>query len=193
MKKKLLTLGLVALMSFTLVGCGDKKEAATTTTTATQAPKATEAPAATEAADTTNDNTANDSSDDSSSSGQVTSMKDLEGILTTGYAATPEGDDDSAILLAMNDEGTFSVLVVIDAKSNKNVSFVGESTDNGDGTMTINDESSQLAVTFGVEDNGDGTLTFDYGDIGKAIVSNCEVSEVLEMMDTVGQNTSSVN
>ena len=118
MKKKLLTLGLVALMSFSLVGCGDKKEAATTTTTATQAPKATEAPAATEAADTTNDNTANDSSDDSSSSGQVTSMKDLEGILTTGYAATPEGDDDSAILLAMNDEGTFSVLVVIDAKSN---------------------------------------------------------------------------
>ena len=193
MKKKLLTLGLVALMSFTLVGCGDKKEAATTTTTATQAPKATEAPAATEAADTTNDNTASDSSDDSSSSGQVTSMQDLEGILTTGYAGVPEGDDDSAILLAMNDEGTFSVLVVIDAKSNKNVSFVGESTDNGDGTMTINDESSQLAVTFGVEDNGDGTFTLDYGDIGKAVVANCEVSEVLEMMDTVNQNTTSVN
>ena len=193
MKKKLLTLGLVALMSFTLVGCGDKKEAATTTTTATQAPKATEAPAATEAADTTNDNTANDSSDDSSSSGQVTSMKDLEGILTTGYAATPEGDDDSAILLAMNDEGTFSVLVVIDAKSNENVSFVGEATDNGDGTMTINDESSQMAVTFGVEDNGDGTLTFDYGDIGKVVAAPCEVSKVLEMMDTVSQNTSSVN
>ena len=193
MKKKLLTLGLVALMPFALVGCGDKKEAATTTTTATQAPKATEAPAATEAADTTNDNTASDSSDDSSSSGQVTSMKDLEGILTTGYAGVPEGDDDSAILLAMNDEGTFSVLVVLDAKSNENASFVGESTDNGDGTMTINDESSQLAVTFGVEDNGDGTLTFDYGDIGKAIVANCEVSKVLEMMDTVDQNTSSVN
>ena len=193
MKKKLLTLGLVALMSFTLVGCGDKKEAATTTTTATQAPKATEAPAATEAADTTNDNTASDSSDDSSSSGQVTSMKDLEGILTTGYAGTPEGDEDSAILLAMNDEGTFSVLVVIDAKSKKNVSFVGEATDNGDGTMTINDESSQMAVTFGVEDNGDGTFTFDYGDIGKAVVANCEVSEVLKMMDTVDQNTSSVN
>ena len=193
MKKKLLTLGLVASMSFTLVGCGDKKEAATTTTTATQAPKVTEAPAATEAADTTNDNTASDSSDDSSSSGQVTSMKDLEGILTTGYAATPEGDDDSAILLAMNDEGTFSVLVVIDAKSNKNVSFVGESTDNGDGTMTINDESSQLAVTFGVEDNGDGTFTFDYGDLGKAVAAHCEVSKVLEMMDTVNQNTSSVN
>ena len=193
MKKKLLTLGLVALMSFSLVGCGDKKEAATTTTTATQAPKATEAPAATEAADTTNDNTASDSSDDSSSSGQVTSMKDLEGILTTGYAATPEGDDDSAILLAMNDEGTFSVLVVIDAKSNKNVSFVGESTDNGDGTMTINDEASQLAVTFGVEDNGDGTYTLDYGDIGKAVVAECEVGTVLEMMDTVDQNTTGLN
>ena len=187
MKKKLLTLGLAALMSFTLIGCGDKKEDATTTTTATQAPKATEA------ADTTNDNTASDSSDDSSSSGQVTSMKDLEGILTTGYVGTPEGDDDSAILLAMNDEGTFSVLVVIDAESNENASFVGETTDNGDGTMTINDESSQLAVTFGVEDNGDGTFTLDYGDIGKAVVANCEVSEVLEMMDTVDQNTSSVN
>ena len=193
MKKKLLTLGLVALMSFTLVGCGDKKEAATTTTTATQAPKATEAPAATEAADTTNDSTASDSSDDSSSSGQVTSMKDLEGILTIGYAGTPEGDDDSAILLAMNDEGTFSVLVVIDAESNENASFVGETTDNGDGTMTINDESSQLAVTFGVEDNGDGTFTFDYGDLGKAVAAHCEVSKVLEMMDTVSQNTSSVN
>ena len=193
MKKKLLTLGLVALMSFTLVGCGDKKEAATTTTTATQAPKATEAPAATEAADTTNDNTASDSSDDSSSSGQVPSMKDLEGILTTGYAGTPEGDEDSALLLAMNDEGTFSVLVVMDAKSNENASFVGESTDNGDGTMTINDESSQLAVTFGIEDNGDGTFTFDYGDIGKVVAAPCEVSKVLEMMDTVSQNTSSVN
>ena len=48
--------------------------------------------------------------DDSSSSGHVTSMKDLEGILTTGYAGTPEDDDGSAILLAMNDEGTFSGL-----------------------------------------------------------------------------------
>ena len=193
MKKKLLTLGLVALMSFTLVGCGDKKEAATTTTTATQAPKATEAPAATEAADTTNDNTASDSSDDSSSSGQVTSMKDLEGILTAGYAGTPEDDEDSAILLAMNDDATFSVLVVVDAKSNENASFVGESTNNGDGTMTINDESSQTAITFGVEDNGDGTYTLDYGDLGKAVVAECEVSEVLDMMDTVDQNTSSVN
>ena len=183
MKKKLLTLGLVALMSVTLVGCGDgdKKEAATTTTTATQAPKATEA------ATTTNGNTA------SNSSGRVTSMKDLEGILTTGYAGTPKDDDDSAILLAMNDEGTFSVLVVVDAKSNKNASFVGKSTNNGNGTMTINDESSQLAITFGVEDNGDGTFTLDYGDIGKAVVAKCEVSEVLKMMDTVDQNTSSVN
>ena len=59
--------------------------------------------------------------------------------------------------------------------------------------MTINDESSQLAVTFGVEDNGDGTFTFDYGDLGKAVAAHCEVSKVLEMMDTVGQNTSSVN
>ena len=59
--------------------------------------------------------------------------------------------------------------------------------------MTINDESSQLAITFGVEDNGDGTFTLDYGDIGKAVAANCEVSEVLKMMDTVDQNTSSVN
>ena len=192
MKKKLLTLGLVALMSFTLVACGDKKETTTTTTTATQAPKATEAPKTTEEAKSdSSDDTS--SSDDSSSSGQVTSMKDLEGILTTGYAGTPKDDENSAILLAMNDEGTFSVLVVVDAKSNENASFVGESTDNGDGTMTINDESSQLAVTFGVEDNGDGTFTLDYGDLGKAVVAECEVSEVLDMMDTVDQNTSSVN
>ena len=188
MRKKLLTLGLVALMSFTLVGCGDKKEAATTTTTtATQAPKATEA------ADTTKDNTASDSSDDSSSSGQATSMKDLEGILTVGYAGSPEGDDDSALLLAMNDEATFSVLVVVDAQNNESASFVGETTSNGDGTMTINDEASQLAVTFGVEDNGDGTYTLDYGDIGKVVAAECEVSKVLEMMDTVSENTTAVN
>ena len=113
-------------------------------------------------------------------------MKDLKGILTSGYAGTPTDDEDSAILLAMNDDATFSVLVVVDAKSNENASFVGES-------MTINDESSQTAITFGVEDNGDGTYTLDYGDLGKAVVAECEVSEVLEMMDTVDQNTSSVN
>lgn len=191
MKKKLLTLGLVALMSFTLVACGDKKETTTTTTTATQAPKATEAPKATAEAKT--DSSDDASSDDNSSSGQVTSMKDLEGILTAGYAGTPKDDEDSAILLAMNDDVTFSVLVVVDAKSNENASFVGESTNNGDGTMTINDESSQTAITFGVEDNGDGTYTLDYGDLGKAVVAECEVSEVLDMMDTVDQNTSSVN
>lgn len=191
MKKKLLTLGLVALMSFTLVACGDKKETTTTTTTATQAPKATEATKATEEAKT--DSSDDASSDDNSSSGQVTSMKDLEGILTSGYAGTPTDDEDSAILLAMNDDATFSVLVVVDAKSNENASFVGESTNNGDGTMTINDESSQTAITFGVEDNGDGTYTLDYGDLGKAVVAECEVSEVLKMMDTVDQNTSSVN
>lgn len=193
MKKKLLTLGLVALMSFTLVACGDKKETTTTTTTttATQAPKATEAPKATAEAKT--DSSDDASSDDNSSSGQVTSMKDLEGILTAGYAGTLKDDEDSAILLAMNDDVTFSVLVVVDAKSNENASFVGESTNNGDGTMTINDESSQTAITFGVEDNGDGTYTLDYGDLGKAVVAECEVSEVLDMMDTVDQNTSSVN
>lgn len=192
MKKKLLTFGLVALMSFTLVACGDKKETTTTTTTATQTPKATEAPKATEEAKTDSSDDAA-SSDDNSSSEQVTSMKDLKGILTSGYAGTPTDDEDSAILLAMNDDATFSVLVVVDAKSNENASFVGESTNNGDGTMTINDESSQTAITFGVEDNGDGTYTLDYGDLGKAVVAECEVSEVLEMMDTVDQNTSSVN
>ena len=197
MKKKILCMGLAALMSLALVGCGSKSTE-TSSTSATSAAQATQAPAQTADNSTGTDaSTGSDSSSDASgadsSSDSTFSLKDLEGTLTHGYMGTSEDDENAVLFLATNDDLTASVLIIANSESKENVSFVGESQANGDGTMSINDESSGTVITFGIEDNNDGTYTLDYGDIGKAVVAECEVSKVLEMMDTVDQNTTGLN
>ena len=72
------------------------------------------------------------------------------------------------------------------------MSFVGESVNNGDGTMTINDEFSGTAITFGVTDNDDGTYALDYGDIGTGIVAECSVDDVLNAIKTIDANATAV-
>lgn len=187
MRKKILSLGLILAMSLSLAACGGKDDASQTPAAneATEAPAATDAPAD----DVTEEDDA--ASDDDAST--ITSLTELEGILTCGYAGVATDDENTGMYLAMNDDATFSLLIIASATEKENLSFVGESTINDDGTMTINDESSQTSITFGVQDNEDGTFTLDYGDIGTAMVAECEVSEVLEMMDIIDQNTTSAN
>lgn len=192
MKKKILCMGLAALMSLALVGCGSKSTE-TSSTSATSAAQATQAPTPTADNSTGTDaSTDSDSSADSSSDGTF-KLKDLEGTLTHGYMGTSEDDENAVLFLATNDDLTASVLIIANSESKENVSFVGESQANGDGTMSINDESSGTVITFGIEDNNDGTYTLDYGDIGKAVVAECEVGTVLDMMDKVDQNTTGLN
>ena len=64
----------------------------------------------------------------------------------------------------------FCSVLVIDQDDNY-VSFVGEGTfDEENGTVTITDEVSEMALTFGVAVNDDDTLTLDMGDLGSATV-----------------------
>lgn len=200
--KKFLSFGMVLILSFSLAACGEgnsdksTEDAKSTTPTeeATTAPTeepTEEAEAPVEEAEEMDatDVSGEEETDETSDF----SLADLEGILTCGYMGVANDDEETTLYLAMDDEPSFAILLMLSADLTENISFVGECTDNGDGTLTIADESSGTQITFGVKDNGDGTFHLDCGDAGSATVAGCEVSDVLKAMDIIDQNTSAVN
>ena len=74
------------------------------------------------------------------------------------------------------------------------VSFVGEGTfDEENGTVTITDEVSEMALTFGVAVNDDDTLTLDMGDLGSATVEEATLAVAVQGLKYAVENGTEMN
>ena len=112
-------------------------------------------------------------------------------ILTECYTGETEAGE--TFIYAANEDGTFCSVLVIDQDDNY-VSFVGEGTfDEENGTVTITDEVSAMALTFGVAVNDDDTLTLDMGDLGSATVEEATLAVAVQGLKYAVENGTEMN
>ena len=112
-------------------------------------------------------------------------------ILTECYSGETEAGEN--FIYAANDDGTFCSVLVIDQDDNY-VSFVGEGTfDEENSTVTITDEVSEMALTFGVAVNDDDTLTLDMGDLGSATVQEATLAVAVQGLKYAVENGTEMN
>lgn len=117
--------------------------------------------------------------------------QDMGDILTECYSGETEAGE--TFIYAANEDGTFCSVLVIDQDDNY-VSFVGEGTfDEENGTVTITDEVSEMALTFGVAVNDDDTLTLDMGDLGSATVQEATLAVAVQGLKYAVENGTEMN
>lgn len=111
--------------------------------------------------------------------------------LTECYMGTTEANE--TFIYSGNDDGSFCAVLVIDEEDNY-ASFVGEGTvDEENGTITIVDEASELALTFGVTANDDGTIVLDLGDLGTATLEEAVIANAVQGLKYCVENGTPVN
>ena len=73
-------------------------------------------------------------------------------------------------------------------------SFIGEGTfDEENATVTIEDEVSEMSLTFGVTANDDDTLTLDMGDLGSATVQEATLAVAVQGLKYAVENGTEMN
>ena len=117
--------------------------------------------------------------------------QDMGDLLTECYSGQTEAGE--TFIYAANDDGTFcSVLVIND--QDEFVSFIGEGTfDEENNTVTIDDEVSEMSLTFGVTLNDDDTLTLDMGDLGSATVEEAFIAVAVQGLKYAVENGTEMN
>lgn len=117
--------------------------------------------------------------------------QDMGDLLTECYSGQTEAGE--TFIYASNDDGTFcSVLVIND--QDEFVSFIGEGTfDEENNTVTIDDEVSEMSLTFGVTLNDDNTLTLDMGDLGSATVEEAFIAVAVQGLKYAVENGTEMN
>ena len=117
--------------------------------------------------------------------------QDMGDLLTECYSGQTEAGE--TFIYAANDDGTFCSVIVINDQD-EYVSFIGEGTfDEENNTVTIDDEVSEMSLTFGVTVNDDNTLTLDMGDLGSATVEEAFISVAVQGLKYAVENGTEMN
>ena len=117
--------------------------------------------------------------------------QDMGDLLTECYLGVTEADE--TFIYAANEDGSFCSVLVIDQDDNY-VSFIGEGTfDEENATVTIDDEVSEMSLTFGVTANDDDTLTLDMGDLGSATVEEATLAVAVQGLKYAVENGTEMN
>lgn len=169
MKKKLWVICLAGMMALSMTACGDKAAKEDTKTEQAAETSAEAAPAQEEKAGS-----------------EKFSLKDLEGQMAEAYMGVTETGE--GFYYAGNEDGTFAIILVADPNTKETASFVGKCEQVSDTQLTITDDETGNALTFGIAPQEDGTLSLDLGDLGKAMIEKCEISTVLDAMQTINDH-----
>lgn len=111
--------------------------------------------------------------------------------LTMCYMGTTEAGE--TFVYSGNDDGSFCAVLVID-ENDDYASFIGVGTvDEESDTITIVDEASELALTFGVTANDDGTVVLDLGDLGSATLEEAVIANAVQALKYCVENGTPVN
>ncbi len=100
--------------------------------------------------------------------------------ITDAYYGTTDAGE--VFSFASNDDGSFCLVMALSEDGSEYVSFLGAGTKNEDGTITVEDQTSNLTLTFGVTANDDGSYNLDMGDTGSADVEEAYIADVIDLL-----------
>jgi len=103
----------------------------------------------------------------------------LYGAMTEGYMGMLEDETTAFFAFGQLEDGIYAMLVFLDPTQTQSASFVGYLVDNEDGTFTVADEWSGLAITIGLE-AVDGGYLLNLGEEGSGAVAPVDVTEVID-------------
>ena len=120
---------------------------------------------------------------------ETTNSTDLASILTIAYAGADE--EENTYYFVCDDAVSFGAIVLLSTDMTQSMNCVGEIVDNGDGSLTINDETG-YTITFMVEEAEGGLiLTLDDGTI--VGMAPWDTQEVLDMIIAIDEGTEILN
>ncbi len=181
MKRKALVIMLSMMLTASafMTGCGGDSASSNTTASTEKAAEDTEAAAEDAEAE------AEAAEGEAEAAEEETEAADTSwaDYLTSFYMGITD-DENTYAYVALNDDNSFGGVMFYDVSSNESGSWVGECTDNGDGTLTVSDESNGTTLTFSVEMVDDAYL-LDMGDIGQALVGECSKDEFVAAAEAI--------
>lgn len=120
---------------------------------------------------------------------ETTDSTDLASVLTIAYAGADE--EENTYYFVCDDTLSFGAIVILSEDMTQSVNCVGEIVDNGDGSLTINDETG-YTITFMVEEvEGGLILTLDDGTV--VGMAPWDTQEVLDMIIAIDEGTEILN
>ena len=95
-------------------------------------------------------------------------------------------DKGETFYYAESPDGSQGAMLVYDPSSNNYVSYVGSTSQPQQGYVRITDIQSGNALQFEVTaaDN-EGNVIIDLGDLGKAVLAKCDISEVMKCFQAI--------
>lgn len=125
-----------------------------------------------------------ESAEGTQAEGETVQLTDLESMVDVAYMGITEAGE--GMYYAGASDLSFAIVLFANPETRETASFVGPCTDNGDGSLTVSDETSGLTLTFSVYQLDDGSWYLDLGEqLGGAVLAECEVSQVLEAMQVI--------
>lgn len=113
----------------------------------------------------------------------------LAEIFTIGYCGADETEN--TYYFICDDEVSFGAIVILSSDMTKNLNVVGEIIDNGDGSVTIDDETG-YSITFFVEE-AEGGVILTLEDGTQVAMGTYDAKEVIDMIFAIEEETENIN
>ena len=120
---------------------------------------------------------------------RINTLGELLPILT--IAGVGADEEENTYWFACNDDVTVAAMIILSADMSEYVYCVGEVVDNGDGTLTINDEEG-YTMTFAVEEVSDGLILTMQDGTQVGMVASTPY-EVVDIMISIEEGVTNVN
>lgn len=114
----------------------------------------------------------------------------LAEIFTIGYCGADE--EENTYYFVCDDAVSVGGIVILSSDVTQNLNVVGDIVDNGDGSVTINDDTG-YSITFFVEEDEEGDLILTLQDGTQVAMGAYDAKEVIDMMMTIDEETENIN
>lgn len=168
MIKKLVVIFLVSLMVLSIVACGDKESKKDVVAEKAVKSNVTE-------------DTKEFEEEDLEEDTEEFDLSDLEEVITEAYKGLTNSAEE--FYYAGNDDGSFTIILVVNPETGETTSLVGACEQGDDNLFTVTDEDSGSSLTFSMDPQDDGGILLDLGDLGQAVIAKVDTSYVLKVIN----------
>ena len=187
-KTKFLTIAasaaLVAMLG--LAACGGSSSSASSASASASSASASASSASASTASASAESASASSAEASSAAASSAASSDKVDVSSWTDAWMGVSDKGETFYYAESPDGTQGAMLVYDPSTNKYVSYVGSTSQPAEHYVRITDIQSGNALQFEVTAADEaGNVVIDLGELGKAVLAKCDISEVMKCFQTI--------